>query len=206
MEVLGDVDALSLQDRERLLHDVVAQLDELTVLVTDLVDLARGDEPAAVTQDVRLDLLVEEAVERARRHASDKSFTADLQPTPRRGVPGRIDRAVSNLLDNAAKWSPAGGEIAVSVHDGEVTVRDRGPASTKRPPLHLRSLLPGADRPRTARVRPRASRSSRRSPPSHGGEVIAERADGGGTLMRLRIPAVHVNVPDEAAGACSPAV
>ena len=44
-----------------------------------------------------------------------------------RGVPSTIERAVSNLLDNAAKWSPPGGEIEVTVRDGELTVRDHGP-------------------------------------------------------------------------------
>src|SRR5206468_1823220 len=125
--VLGEVDALAPEDRERLLRDVVAQLDELTVLVTDLVDLARGDEPAEISQDVRLDLLVAEAVERFRRHASDKRFVTDLDPTLVVGVAGRLDRAVSNLLDNAAKWSPPGAEVEVAVRDGEVVVRDHGP-------------------------------------------------------------------------------
>ena len=67
---------------------------KLTVLVTDLVDLARGDEPADVKQDVRLDLVVEDAVERARRHAFDKRFSTDLQPSLVLGVPGRLDRAI----------------------------------------------------------------------------------------------------------------
>jgi two-component system sensor histidine kinase MprB len=199
MEVLGDVDALSVQDRERLLRDVVAQLDELTVLVTDLVDLARGDEPAAVTQDVRLDMLVEEAVERARRYASDKRFATDLEPTLVVGVPGRLDRAVSNLLDNAAKWSPEGGQIDVSVHDGEVTVRDRGPGIDES---DLPFVFDRFYRAQTARGLPGSGLGLaivRQVAASHGGEVIAERAEGGGALMRLRIPAVHVNVPDGAA-------
>jgi two-component system sensor histidine kinase MprB len=199
MEVLADVDALPLQDRERLLRDVVAQLDELTVLVTDLVDLARGDEPAAITQDVRLDLLVEEAVERARRHASDKRFTTDLQPSLVLGVPGRLDRAVSNLLDNAAKWSPPGGEIDVSVRDGEVTVRDRGPGIDE---TDLPFVFDRFYRAPTARGLPGSGLGLaivRQVASSHGGEVIAERAEGGGTRMRLSIPAVQVNVPDETA-------
>ena len=106
---------------------MVAQLDELTVLVADLVDLARGDEPDAGAEDVRLDMLVEDAVERARRHAPDKVFFTELEPCLVAGVPARLDRAVTNLLDNAAKWSPAGGQIEVRVRDGEVSVRDHGP-------------------------------------------------------------------------------
>ena len=97
------------------------------MLVSDLVDLARGDEPALVAEDVRLDMLVADAVERARRRSPDKAFFTELSPTLVEGVPARLDRAVTNLLDNAAKWSPPGGQIEVHVHDGELSVRDHGP-------------------------------------------------------------------------------
>ncbi len=198
MEVLAEVDALPPEDRERLVHDVVAQLDELTVLITDLVDLARGDERVEVTQDVRLDLLVAEAVERARRHASDKRFELDLQPSLVVGVPGRLDRAIANLLDNAAKWSPPGGEIEVSVQDGEVTVRDHGPGIDES---DIPFVFDRFYRAPVARSLPGSGLGLaivRQVAVSHGGEVLVERADGGGTRMRLRIPAVPLS-PGEAA-------
>ena len=190
MEVLADVDALPREDRERLVHDVVAQLDELTVLITDLVDLARGDERVEVTQDVRLDLLVAEAVERARRHASDKRFELDLQPTPGGRGARALDRAIANLLDNAAKWSPPGGEIEVSVRDGEVTVRDHGPGIDES---DLPFVFDRFYRAPAARGLPGSGLGLaivRQVAVSHGGEVLVERADGGGTRLRLRIPAV----------------
>ena len=190
MEVLIEVDALSREDRERLLHDVVAQLDELTVLITDLVDLARGDEPAEVTQEVRLDLLVEEAVERARRHASDKNFVTDLEPTLVVGVAGRLDRAVSNLLDNAAKWSPPEGRIEVGVREGEVVVRDHGPGIDE---ADLPFVFDRFYRASTARGLPGSGLGLaivRQVAESHGGEVSAERAEGGGAVLRLRLPAL----------------
>jgi two-component system sensor histidine kinase MprB len=196
MEVLGEVDALAREDRERLLRDVVAQLDELTVLVTDLVDLARGDEPAEVSQDVRLDLLVAEVVERARRHASDKRFSTDLQPSLVVGVPGRLDRAVSNLLDNAAKWSSPGGEIDVAVRDGEVTVRDHGPGIDE---ADLPFVFDRFYRAPTARGLPGSGLGLaivRQVAESHRGEVVAERAEGGGTRMTLRLPSVPIAEAD----------
>jgi two-component system, OmpR family, sensor histidine kinase MprB len=190
VEVLADADALSAEDRRRLLRDVVAQLDELTVLVTDLVDLARGDEPAAISEDVRLDLLVAEAVERARRHASDRRFLTDLQPCLVQGVPGKLDRAVGNLLDNAAKWSPPGGEIEVGVRSGEVTVRDHGPGIEDE---DLPFVFDRFYRARSARGLPGSGLGLaivRQVVESHGGEVWAERAEGGGARFRLRIPVV----------------
>jgi two-component system sensor histidine kinase MprB len=192
MEVLGEVDELAPEDRERLLRDVVAQLDELTVLVSDLVDLARGDEPAEISQDVRLDLLVDDAVERFRRHASDKRFVTDLQPSLVVGVAGRLDRAVSNLLDNAAKWSPPGSEIEVSVADGEVVVRDHGPGIEE---ADLPFVFDRFYRAPSARGLPGSGLGLaivRQVAESHRGEVIAERAERGGTRMRLRLPAVPI--------------
>jgi two-component system sensor histidine kinase MprB len=196
MEVLAEVDELPREDRERLLCDVVAQLDELTVLVTDLVDLARGDEPAEISQDVRLDVLVEEAVERAQRHASDKRFVTDLRPTLVVGVAGRLDRAVSNLLDNAAKWSPPGSEIDVSVKDGEVTVRDHGPGIEE---ADLPFVFDRFYRAPSARGLPGSGLGLaivRQVAASHRGEVIAEQAEGGGARMRLRLPSVPIAAED----------
>jgi two-component system sensor histidine kinase MprB len=190
VEVLADADALSSEDRRRLLRDVVAQLDELTVLVTDLVDLARGDESAAISEDVRLDLLVAEAVERARRHAGDRHFLTDLEPCLIRAVPGKLDRAVGNLLDNAAKWSAPGGEIEVRVHAGEVTVRDHGPGIEDE---DLPFVFDRFYRARSARGLPGSGLGLaivRRVAESHGGEVWAERPAGGGARFRLRIPVI----------------
>jgi two-component system, OmpR family, sensor histidine kinase MprB len=181
---------LPADDQERLLRDLVAQLDELTVLVGDLVDLARGDEPDAAVEDVRLDLLVADAVERARRHAADKVFFTDVRPCLVEGVPGRLDRAVSNLLDNAAKWSSPGGQIEVSVRDGEVRVRDHGPGIAES---DLPYVFDRFYRAPAARGLPGSGLGLaivRQVAEAHGGTVVAERANGGGASLRLKLPAI----------------
>ena len=106
VEVLANADSLPPDDRKKLLRDVVRQMEELTALVARLVDLARGEEPDEAAVDVRLDQLVSEAVDRAGIHSPDKRFSVELEPCVVHGVPARLDRAVANLLDNAAKWSP----------------------------------------------------------------------------------------------------
>ena len=104
-----------------------------------------------------------------------------------RGVPATIERAVSNLLDNAAKWSPPDGEIEVTVRDGELTVRDHGPGIDEE---DLPYVFDRFYRAPTARGMPGSGLGlaiARQVAEAHGGSVTAEQADGGGTLMRLTL-------------------
>ncbi|HEX5620875.1 MAG TPA: HAMP domain-containing sensor histidine kinase, partial [Solirubrobacteraceae bacterium] len=114
LEVLGSRRDLPAADRERLRRDLVAQLEELGELVGDLVELARdGEAPAEPPEPVRFDELVSAAVERAQRHAPHVTFHAALEPCEVTGERARLDRAVANLLDNAAKFSPPASEVEV---------------------------------------------------------------------------------------------
>ncbi|WP_405496894.1 ATP-binding protein [Nocardia sp. NBC_00511] len=106
------------------------QSEELSGLVTDLIDLARADDPDAAQdplEDLRLDTLVADRLEVARRHWPAIAFDAELQPVTIAGAPPRLARAITNLLDNAAKFSPPGGTVRVSVRDRELIVQDAGP-------------------------------------------------------------------------------
>jgi len=188
VEVLAGAESLSAEDRRRLVRDVVGQLEELTELITDLVDLARGAEPDLGIEDVRLDVLASEAVERAGRHAPDKRFTVTAEPCLVRSVPAKLDRAVSNLLDNAAKWSPPGGTVEVTVRDGEVAVRDHGPGIAEG---DLPFIFDRFYRARAARGLPGSGLGLaivRQVAELHGGSVVAETAEGGGARLRLRLP------------------
>ena len=194
MEVLARGDQLEPDDRERLRNDVVVQLEELTALVGDLVELARDEEPAPPqAEDVSLDRLVAAAVERARRHAPTVTFATELEPTLIEGVPSRLDRAVANLLDNAAKWSPPGTTVDVRLRDGELTVRDHGPGIA---PDDRAQVFDRFFRSDAARGRPGSGLGLaivRQVAEGHGGTVAAEAADGGGALLRLRLPVLSAN-------------
>jgi two-component system sensor histidine kinase MprB len=176
------------EERARLLSDVTAQLAELSALVSDVVELGRGAEPAIEREPVRLDLLVAGAVARARRHSPDVRFAENLGESTVEAAPSELERAVGNLLDNAAKWSPAQGVVEVSVAGGEVTVRDHGPGIA---PDDLPHVFDRFYRAPSARGMPGSGLGLaivRRIADAHGGEVTAEPADGGGTRMRLRLP------------------
>ena len=187
IEVLARDEALPPQDREQLLRDVTEQLTEMTALIAELVELARGDLTPADPEDVRLDLVTAEAIERTRRNRPGVSFKPELEESMIRGVPATIERAVSNLLDNAAKWSPPDGEIEVTVRDGELTVRDHGPGIDEE---DLPYVFDRFYRAPAARGMPGSGLGlaiARQVAEAHGGSVTAERPDSGGTLMRLTL-------------------
>jgi two-component system sensor histidine kinase MprB len=187
IEVLASERMLPPGERERLLTDVVEQLTEMTTLIAELIDLARGEQQTEEPEEVRLDLVASEAVERARRNRPAVTFSTDFQESTVQGVHSTIERAVANLLDNAAKWSPPGAEVEVAVRDGAVTVRDHGPGIDEEDLPHVFDRF---YRSRSARGRPGSGLGLaivRQVAVAHGGEVIAEQADGGGTRMTLRL-------------------
>lgn len=190
IEVLAQDTGLDADGRRRLLGDVTAQLEDLSGLVDDVVSLARGAEGAEEREELRLDALVRRAVDRARRDAPGLAFTLDAAPTLVAGAPGQLERAVGNLLDNAAKFSPPGGTVEVTVRDGEVTVRDHGPGID---PADLPHVFDRFYRAGAARRTPGSGLGLaivRQAAEAHGGAVTASAAPGGGALMQLRLPAI----------------
>jgi two-component system, OmpR family, sensor histidine kinase MprB len=175
-------------ERAALLDDLIAETRELTNLVADLVELARDGERREALEECRFDELVEGAVERARRRSPDLRFDVRLEPTPVQGAPERLARAVSNLVDNATKWSPPGGTIEVELREGELVVRDHGPGI---PPADLPHVFDRFYRAAAARGTPGSGLGLaivRQVALSHGGSAVVENAAGGGARVRLRLP------------------
>ena len=158
-----------------------AQAEELSALVADLIELARGDQPSPALEDVRLDALVAEAIERAQRpRARTWSSATALEPAVIEGVPDRLARAVNNLLDNAARHSPL-----VEVHAGPsgVRVRDHGGGIA---PADLPHVFDRFYRGADARGRPGTGLGLaivRQVAEQHGGTITAP-SDGGRSRVR----------------------
>ena len=186
-ELLADPGALGAGERGELLVDVRDELESITALVGELVELARGEELDVAPRDFRLDEVVQEAVDRAARRAPDLSFRMRLEPSVVTGVPERVERAVTNLLDNARKWSPAGEAVDVAVHDGVVEVRDRGPGIADEDlPLVFNRFYRSAK----ARGMPGAGLGLaivKQIADAHGGRVTVDAAPGGGAVLRLQL-------------------
>jgi two-component system, OmpR family, sensor histidine kinase MprB len=188
IEVLARDGDMPASERKALMRDVVEQLGEMTTLVSELVELARGERQAADAEDVRLDEVVAAAVERARRNAPRVEFDTALEESVVHGVPSTIDRAVTNLLDNAAKWSPPDGVVDVAVRNGEVVVRDRGPGIDEADLPHVFERFYRAPAARRLPGSGLGLAIVRQVAESHGGEAVAVRAEGGGTELHLRFP------------------
>jgi two-component system, OmpR family, sensor histidine kinase MprB len=187
IEVLARKGELSAEERERLLHDVVEQVGEMTSLIAELIELARVGRAPAEPEDVRLDLLTADAVDRAARDRPSVKFSPDLRESTVHGEAASIERAVANLLDNAAKWSPPGGEVEIQVRDGELTVRDHGPGIAEE---DLPYVFDRFYRAPAARGMPGSGLGLaivRQVAEAHGGTVTAERAEGGGTRITLTL-------------------
>jgi two-component system, OmpR family, sensor histidine kinase MprB len=191
MEVLLAGAELEEGERRALLRDMVGQSEELSALVGDLIELARGDEGEPQVEDVAFDRLVAEAVERARRYAPGVRFRTDLEPYTIEGVPDRLGRAVNNVLDNAARYSPPDGVVEVALRDGALSVRDHGPGvPADELPLLFDRFFRGAG----ARERHGSGLGLaivRQVVERHGGAVEAANAEGGGLVVTLTFPAVQ---------------
>jgi len=190
IEVLQRADELSPDERESLRQDVLAQMTELTALIGDVVELARGDAPELVRETILLDELVATVVARSELHARARgvSFSLALSPSSVRVVPGRLERAVANVLDNAVKWSPPDGVVQVDCHDGIVTIRDHGPGI---PADDLPHVFDRFYRAAAARGLPGSGLGLaivREVVESDGGTVTAANQPGGGAAFEIRLP------------------
>jgi two-component system, OmpR family, sensor histidine kinase MprB len=195
LEVLERNPRMAATERQALLADVVEQSEELGTLVAELVQLAQGEQATPELEDVRLDLVAEEAVERAKRRRAEVVWNVELEPTLVRGVPALLERAIGNLLDNAIKWSPPGGTIDVRVSGGEVAVRDHGPGIDDEDIPHVWERF---YRARAARGLPGSGLGLaivQQAAEANGGTATAENAEDGGAIVTIRLPAEPLTDP-----------
>jgi two-component system sensor histidine kinase MprB len=190
IQVLGEAERLPPAEQESLRGDIVSELDELTALVGDVVELARGAGrgEADSEDDVRLDEVVQGAVERTKRRG-ELRFELSLEPTLVRGQGERIVRAVSNLLENAHKWSPDDGLVEIDLHEGVLSVRDHGPGFDEVDLPFVFDRFYRADRARKLPGSGLGLAIVRQAAEASGGYAEAQNAPGGGALLRVNFGA-----------------
>jgi len=189
----GSGTELGRRERDELVGDLRAQVAELSALVGDLVELARDDvRPTGAgggdAEPVDLSDVVRRAVERVSRRAPSVRFVTEVEPWTLAGDEQSLERAVTNLLDNAAKWSPPGGTVTTSLSGGTLAVADEGPGIAE---ADLPRVFDRFYRSAEARTMPGSGLGLaivRTAVERHGGTVTATRGSAGGTVMVARFP------------------
>lgn len=176
----------------RLLDDLDGETRELTDLVNELVELATGSRDDEPEEAVALAPLAERVAERARRR-SGREVVVSADAAVVVGRAAALERALSNLVDNAAKFDDGGVEpieISVSTGSGTVAVRvsDRGPGVGAEDLPHLFDRFYRAT---DARSRPGSGLGLaivKAVADQHGGTVVAENRPGGGAVIGFDVP------------------
>ncbi len=174
--------------RQELLDDVRAQLEELSTLVGDLVELARDEPLTHLVETFDLAEVVDRAVGRVRLRAPRTEMDVVTLPWWVVGESGSIERAVTNLLDNAAKWGPDGSTVTVRLANGVLTVDDQGPGID---PADLPHVFERFYRARESRSMPGSGLGLaivQQVVGRHAGAVQAGAAPGGGARFTLWLP------------------
>lgn len=174
--------------RAELLGDVRAQISELTTLIGDLVELARDEPVPTVEERVDLADVVDRALNRVRRRAPGLRFVVDVDSWWVTGDPAALERAVTNLLDNAAKWSPSDGEVTIRLSDGALVVDDEGPGISADDLPHVFDRFWRSEESRGMPGSGLGLSIVAQVVERHSGTVTAGEAPSGGTRLELRLP------------------
>ncbi len=190
LDLLVQADAtsgLSAENRAELLDDVRAQINEMTTLIGDLVELARDEPVAPTVEPVELTAVLEQAIARVRRRA-DVEFDVRTSPWWVTGDAAALERAITNLLDNAAKWSPAGETVLVTLTEGTLMVADRGPGISPRDLPHVFDRFYRSAESRSMTGSGLGLSIVRSVAERHGGLVRAGTGPGGGAGFWFSLP------------------
>ena len=179
---------LSDQARAELLGDVRFQIEELTTLIGDLTELAREEPAQLALEQVDLAEITERAVQRVRRRASSLHFELDAEPWFVTGDSTALERAVTNLLDNAAKWSPPLGRVTVRLSAGSLLVADQGHGIADADLPHVFDRFYRSPEARTMPGSGLGLAIVRQVAERHGGGVRVGRSDDGGAAFWLDVP------------------
>ena len=187
---------LPAQAKDELLADVRAQIEEMTTLIGDLMELSRDEPLTHVVEAIDLAEVVESTVARVRRRAPGVTFDVVTGPWFVVGEESGVERAVTNLLDNAAKWSPPGGTVRVHLADGILVVDDEGPGIDEADLPHVFDRF---YRSRESRSMPGSGLGLsivRQVAERHSGTVEAGTSPAGGARLTLWLPGSTAPVPD----------
>jgi two-component system sensor histidine kinase MprB len=187
LEVLARNPDLDPRERTPLIRDLVGQMTELGALVEDLLESARAGEDGTQPEMLQLDELVATEIRRCGERHPRVQIDARLEPYELVGVESRLRRAIGNVLDNAAKWTPQGAHIEVRLTNGAITVRDHGPGFEKSDLPHVFDRFYRSAAARAVAGSGLGLSIVRKVVIEHKGVAHAANAPGGGGLVTLAL-------------------
>jgi two-component system sensor histidine kinase MprB len=185
--------------RADILRDVAAQLGEFSTLIGDLVHLSREDSEGPQRELIDFQDVVDAALERAKRRGPNLNFDVETKPLYLVGEADSLERAVTNLLDNAIKFSPPGGTITVRLERDRLRISDQGPGIDDVDLPHVFDRFYRSDKSRATPGTGLGLSIVAQVVKAHGGWVRASRAAGGGAEFTIRLPGSPEPPPDPSA-------
>ena len=182
--------------RPAILSDVAAQLSEFTALINDLVSLSRGDVSPSGFTELDFAEVVSRAIGRAQRRGPNLTFAVSLQPVYVNGDAVTLERAVTNLLDNAVKFSPDGGVITVRLDENGLVIADQGPGIAPADVPHIFERFYRSDLSRNTPGTGLGLSIVDHTVSAHGGTVEVGDNPGGGAVFTVHLPQVEPESED----------
>ncbi|HWE58390.1 MAG TPA: HAMP domain-containing sensor histidine kinase [Solirubrobacteraceae bacterium] len=196
IQIFLEADQLPPEEQGELRDAILAELDDLTQLVSDVLQLARGSTPNEAVEELELDAIVSEATERAIRRSQSVSFETQLEPTLIRNSPDRVTRAVTNIVDNARKWSPPDGAVEIKLADGVLTVRDHGPGFRAEDLAHVFERFYRSEDARRMSGSGLGLAIVKQAAEAHGGYAMVSNAPDGGAIVTVSFGSVRAGKPE----------
>ena len=192
IELLERADHLPVVQRRELLADVRAELDELTDLVAELVELATDRSgPSETFELVQLADIAEDVATRARRRSGRHIEVRCTDGAELNVVRALLERVVSNLVENALKYSPGDGAVVITVDGARVEVRDHGPGIDPADQPHVFDRFYRSTAARTSAGSGLGLAIVKQIVERHGGRVWAANAVGGGASVGFELPSTR---------------
>jgi two-component system sensor histidine kinase MprB len=174
--------------REGVLDDLDSEVTELTELVNELVAVASGQLDEQPSERIDLPVLAHEVADRVGRRRS-REIVVDVREAAAVDAPrSALDRAITNLVDNACKFDQTGGPVEVVVDGGSLTVLDRGPGIEPGEEERIFDRFHRADAARSMPGSGLGLSIVRDVIVGAGGAVSAASRDGGGAAIGFTLP------------------
>ena len=192
IQIFLEADQLPPAEQAELRDAILAELDDLTQLVSDVLQLARGATPNEAVEELELDAIVREATERAIRRSQTVTFETELEPTIITNSPDRVTRAVTNVVDNARKWSPPDGTVEITLAGGVLTVRDHGPGFRAEDLAHVFERFFRSDDARRMPGSGLGLAIVKQAAEAHGGYAMVANAPDGGAIVTVSFGSAQI--------------